>query len=137
MRPGSHRGPRRAHRAGYAGQSDSAVRAGRESVRGAGGGIAPAGPPTRGPRCAAETAGRAVTTPGPRARPGRALPGVHDVVAGFEQDETVVYTNDFEETIDALLKAGKAGHIRYRSLRVEASNLEDVFLTLTGRRLRE
>jgi len=67
----------------------------------------------------------------------RALPGVHDVVAGFEQDETVVYTNDFEETIDALLKAGKAGHIRYRSLRVEASNLEDVFLTLTGRRLRE
>lgn len=67
----------------------------------------------------------------------RALPGVHDVVVGFEQDETVAYTNDFEETIDALLKAGKAGDIRYRSLRVEASNLEDVFLTLTGRRLRE
>lgn len=67
----------------------------------------------------------------------RALPGVHDVVVGFDQDETVAYTNDFEETIDALLKAGKAGHIRYRSLRVEASNLEDVFLTLTGRRLRE
>ncbi|REJ32777.1 MAG: hypothetical protein DIU83_07875, partial [Bacillota bacterium] len=67
----------------------------------------------------------------------RSLPGVHDVVAGFDEDETVVYTNDFEETIDALLKAGKAGRIRYRSLRVEASNLEDVFLTLTGRRLRE
>lgn len=65
------------------------------------------------------------------------LPGVHDVVTGFEDDETVVYTNDFEATMDALLKAGKAGHIRYRSLRVEASNLEDVFLTLTGRRLRE
>lgn len=67
----------------------------------------------------------------------RSLPGVHNVVAGFDEDETVVYTNDFEETIDALLKAGKAGRIRYRSLRVEASNLEDVFLTLTGRRLRE
>lgn len=67
----------------------------------------------------------------------RTLPGVHDVVDGNGQEETVVYTNAFEETIDALLKLGKNGDIRYRSLRVEASNLEDVFLTLTGRRLRE
>lgn len=67
----------------------------------------------------------------------RALPGVHEVADADGQEETIVYTNSFEETIDALLKLGRSGGIRYRSLRVEASNLEDVFLTLTGRRLRE
>lgn len=68
--------------------------------------------------------------------PLQALPGVHQAVTNG-QGEAVVYTDSFEDTIDALIKMGKAGDIRYRSLRVEASDLEDVFLELTGRRLRE
>lgn len=64
------------------------------------------------------------------------LPGVHHVVTNG-QEEAVAYTNSFEDTIDALIKLGKSGELNYRSLRVEASDLEDVFLELTGRRLRE
>ncbi|MFS8543111.1 MAG: ABC transporter ATP-binding protein [Limnochordales bacterium] len=64
------------------------------------------------------------------------LPGVTAVTANG-QGEAVLYSDAFEETIGALVRMAKEGAIRYHSLRVEAANLEDVFLKLTGRRLRE
>lgn len=64
------------------------------------------------------------------------LPAVEQAISGGH-GEIIVYTNAFEETIDSLIKGFKAGDIEYKALRVEASNLEDVFLQLTGRRLRE
>src|SRR5690606_25353060 len=66
----------------------------------------------------------------------RPLPGVTQVAVD-DQGEVVVYTSSFEETIAALVRLGSDGAIRYQSLRVEAANLEDVFLHLTGRRLRD
>lgn len=66
----------------------------------------------------------------------RSLPGVQRVSADAP-DEVVLFSVDFEETIAALIRLGKEGAVRYQSLRVEAPNLEDVFLQLTGRRLRE
>lgn len=64
------------------------------------------------------------------------LPAVEDVTVNG-QGEAVIYSRSFEDTMDGLLAAVRDGAARYRSLRVEASDLEDVFLTLTGRRLRE
>ncbi|HHV55570.1 MAG TPA: ABC transporter ATP-binding protein [Firmicutes bacterium] len=51
--------------------------------------------------------------------------------------ELAVHTQDLETTVAALIDWGRSGRIQYKSLRVEVSNLEDVFLKLTGRRLRE
>lgn len=68
--------------------------------------------------------------------PLQSLPGVHQALTNG-QGEAVAYTDSFEDTIDALIKLGKDGKLSYRSLRVEASDLEDVFLELTGRRLRD
>lgn len=65
-----------------------------------------------------------------------ALPAVDQVVPDSDT-EVALYSQQFETTIDALIQKGRAGEVRYKSLRVEASNLEDVFLKLTGKQLRE
>lgn len=41
------------------------------------------------------------------------------------------------ETVAALMESSRAGAIGFHQLRVEEATLEDVFLHLTGRRLRE
>jgi len=66
----------------------------------------------------------------------RPLPGVTAAMANG-QGEVSLYSTAFEETIGALVRLATEGAVRYQSLRVEAGNLEDVFLHLTGRRLRE
>ncbi|MBE3583796.1 MAG: ABC transporter ATP-binding protein [Limnochordaceae bacterium] len=66
----------------------------------------------------------------------RSLPGV----AGVESNgngEITLLTGQLEVTVGALIELGRNGEVHYRSMRIEASNLEDVFLKLTGRRLRE
>lgn len=64
------------------------------------------------------------------------LPGVDEVISGTN-GEMIIFSQKFEETIDALIQMGRQKEIDYTSLRVEASNLEDVFLKITGRQLRE
>lgn len=64
-----------------------------------------------------------------------ALPGVSRINA--VDSEMVMHTADPQETLHALLDLSRDGTLRYRSLRVEQPTLEDVFLQLTGRRLRE
>ncbi|MGQ0568058.1 MAG: ATP-binding cassette domain-containing protein [Armatimonadota bacterium] len=64
-----------------------------------------------------------------------ALPGVSRIDA--IDSEMVMHTADPQETLHALLDLSRDGTLRYRSLRVEQPTLEDVFLQLTGRRLRE
>jgi ABC-2 type transport system ATP-binding protein len=63
------------------------------------------------------------------------LPGVSRVEAA--DGETVLHTTDPQRTLHALLDLSRDGRVRYRSLRVDEPTLEDVFLHLTGRRLRE
>jgi len=63
------------------------------------------------------------------------LPGVSRVDGS--DGETVLHTTDPQRTLHALLDLSRDGQVRYRSLRVDEPTLEDVFLHLTGRRLRE
>jgi len=63
------------------------------------------------------------------------LPAVSRVDAS--DGETVLHTADPQHTLHALLDLSRGGQVRYRSLRVDEPTLEDVFLHLTGRRLRE
>jgi len=63
------------------------------------------------------------------------LPGVQRVVAA--DGDMIMHTIDPQATLHGLLDLSRTGRIRYRSLRVEEPSLEDVFLHLTGRRLRE
>jgi ABC-2 type transport system ATP-binding protein len=65
----------------------------------------------------------------------RALPGVTDVRQGAER--TLIYTGNLERTLVALLQAASAANARVDHLQVHAPTLEDVFLRLTGRDLRE
>jgi ABC-2 type transport system ATP-binding protein len=64
-----------------------------------------------------------------------ALPGVRSVDA--PDGEMVLHSADPQATLHGLLDLSRDGKIRYRSLRVDEPTLEDVFLHLTGRRLRE
>lgn len=64
------------------------------------------------------------------------LPAVDRVVIE-ESGEVTIHTQDFETMIVALVQSGPGGRDAYHSMRVEAANLEDVFLQLTGRQLRE
>jgi ABC-2 type transport system ATP-binding protein len=64
-----------------------------------------------------------------------ALPGV--TAADSANGEVVLHTTNPQETLHALLDLSRGGRLAYRSLRVEEPTLEDVFLRLTGRRLRE
>jgi ABC-2 type transport system ATP-binding protein len=65
----------------------------------------------------------------------RAIAGV----AGLEQDgeSYCLITSDAQATLDALFALGRAGSIQMRGLTVRRATLEDVFLKLTGHRLRE
>jgi ABC-2 type transport system ATP-binding protein len=64
----------------------------------------------------------------------RALPGVTEVRQGTER--ALIYTDDMERTLMALLQLAGARQARVERLQVHAPTLEDVFLKLTGRELR-
>jgi ABC-2 type transport system ATP-binding protein len=64
-----------------------------------------------------------------------ALPGVQRVA--HEADETVLYTAQVPQTVGALLKLGDELGLEALDLAVRRPTLEDVFLELTGRALRD
>ena len=64
-----------------------------------------------------------------------ALPAVRQVEQA--NGEVRLATADPVETVQAVLALLRAGTLRFTQLRVEEATLEDVFLHLTGRRLRE
>jgi ABC-2 type transport system ATP-binding protein len=63
------------------------------------------------------------------------LPGVTSVA--IDDTETLVYTRDVGATIGALLSAAEARGIEPQNLAIRRASLEDVFLKLTGRALRD
>ncbi len=65
----------------------------------------------------------------------RGLVGVETVDRA--NGDVLLHTRDPLGTLHALVEFRQAGRLAYRSLRLEEPTLEDVFLTLTGRRLRE
>jgi ABC-2 type transport system ATP-binding protein len=65
----------------------------------------------------------------------RALPGVTDMRLGPEQN--VIYSTDAEATLVALMRAAAAAGVTLDQVQVHAPTLEDVFLKLTGRSLRD
>jgi ABC-2 type transport system ATP-binding protein len=64
-----------------------------------------------------------------------ALPAVTRAV--IEDDESVLYTADVAVTIGALLERTEQLGREPRNLGIRRATLEDVFLDLTGRALRE
>ncbi len=64
-----------------------------------------------------------------------ALPGVSSVK--HDADETLLYTSDVATTIGALLSLTEARNVDPQNLGVRRATLEDVFLDLTGRALRD
>jgi len=65
----------------------------------------------------------------------RALPGVSRVA--YEEDEVVLYTSDVPSTIGALLELTGRARTEPADLMIRRASLEDVFLELTGRALRD
>lgn len=65
----------------------------------------------------------------------RALPGATAARHGL--DRTLIYTEDAEETLVALLKTMNASGTKLDHIQVHAPTLEDVFLKLTGRALHD
>src|SRR5262249_13596197 len=65
----------------------------------------------------------------------QALPGVTEARQGMER--TLLYTGAIEETLVALLHIAARHGVTMDHLQVHAPTLEDVFLKLTGRGLRE
>lgn len=63
------------------------------------------------------------------------LPGVQHLQAN--DGEVILLTTEPLRTVQALLELRQRGQAEFQQLRVEESTLEDVFLQLTGRRLRE
>ncbi len=63
------------------------------------------------------------------------LPGVQHLQAN--DGEVVLLTTEPLRTVQGLLELQQRGQVEFQQLRVEESTLEDVFLHLTGRRLRE
>jgi ABC-2 type transport system ATP-binding protein len=63
------------------------------------------------------------------------LPGVTSVA--IDDADTLVYTKDVGATIGALLTAAEARGIEPQNLGIRRASLEDVFLALTGRALRD
>jgi ABC-2 type transport system ATP-binding protein len=63
------------------------------------------------------------------------FPGVTSV--RHEDDEVAVYTSDVPGTIGAILQAAASVHAEPENLVVRRATLEDVFLDLTGRALRD
>jgi ABC-2 type transport system ATP-binding protein len=64
-----------------------------------------------------------------------AFPGVSSIK--HEDSEAILYTRDVPATIGALLAAADGLGVEARNLAVRAPTLEDVFLDLTGRALRD
>ncbi len=64
-----------------------------------------------------------------------AMPGVTSVV--HEAGEVLLYTSDVPATIGAVLEASEALEVEPANLGVRRATLEDVFLDLTGRALRD
>jgi ABC-2 type transport system ATP-binding protein len=54
-----------------------------------------------------------------------------------EEGHVIVYTNDSTATIGALTDLSEAGTISFDSLEVRRASLEDVFLKITGKHIRE
>ena len=67
--------------------------------------------------------------------PLAALPGVSDIRS--EDGTLLLFTNDVSATLNALVRMADDTHMPIRSLNVRSATLEDVFITLTGRRLRD
>jgi ABC-2 type transport system ATP-binding protein len=65
----------------------------------------------------------------------RGITGVEEV--SQSNGDVRLHTRDPLGTLHAVVEMRRTGQLRYRSLRLEEPTLEDVFLTLTGRRLRE
>ncbi|TMI71520.1 MAG: ABC transporter ATP-binding protein [Bacillati bacterium ANGP1] len=63
------------------------------------------------------------------------LPGVQTVQQA--NGEVILLTSDPLGTVHALMELNRSGEAIFQQLRVEEATLEDVFLQLTGRRLRE
>jgi len=65
----------------------------------------------------------------------RALPAVHDVRR--ENGAHFLFTDDVSSTLAGLMEVRDAADARVRDLHVRTATLEDVFISLTGRRLRD
>ncbi len=65
----------------------------------------------------------------------QALPGVAS--ASRDGAMVTIYTRDTPATIEGLLALAREGQLRFDDLRVRSASLEDVFLKLTGRRIRD
>jgi ABC-2 type transport system ATP-binding protein len=65
----------------------------------------------------------------------RRLPDVTDVRAGAER--TVLYSSNAEATLIALLQAANTQNVTLDHLQIHAPTLEDVFIKLTGKALRD
>jgi ABC-2 type transport system ATP-binding protein len=65
----------------------------------------------------------------------KALPGVSRVV--YEAEEVVLFTSDVPATIAGLLEVTTRAHTEPANLMIRRATLEDVFLELTGRALRD
>jgi ABC-2 type transport system ATP-binding protein len=65
----------------------------------------------------------------------RGLPGVSN--ASAEGDRVTLYSADVPQTMAALLDRERDGATSFRDLNVRSATLEDVFLKLTGRALRD
>jgi ABC-2 type transport system ATP-binding protein len=63
------------------------------------------------------------------------LPGVSDLRS--EDGALLLFTNDVSATLNALVRMADEKEMPIRSLNVRSATLEDVFITLTGRRLRD
>jgi len=64
-----------------------------------------------------------------------ALPGVTQTV--FEHGHLTLYSTDVPHTMAGLFELVTAGALAFRDMTVRQATLEDVFLKLTGRRIRE
>ncbi|MGQ9779074.1 MAG: ABC transporter ATP-binding protein [Bacillota bacterium] len=65
------------------------------------------------------------------------LPGVTRLQTEAEEGRFTLYTTDAGLTVDALMRHAAAHRAPLENLVVRQASLEDVFLTLTGRRIRE
>jgi ABC-2 type transport system ATP-binding protein len=65
--------------------------------------------------------------------PGKIKPLIGDENIQFEENRVRFQT---EKPMESLAKLNNSG-LRFRSLKIQTANLEDVFLNLTGRRLRD
>ena len=63
------------------------------------------------------------------------LPGVSRVEK--VQDDYILYTDDSDATLQELVRLADRQGFRLSGIRIETPNMDDVFLTITGRELRE